>query len=327
MRKFILLLVLPVLVSCEIKDKPIIPIPTPDVQENAVEMGNLYERQIFFDLGTNAEVKNSDKLLWDLTFETTTNGKLIRLNTSRRMLASRTGSTDFSAVSNANQAIAWKWDHPNGSPQLTAIGEWSDGSGNSLNEVYLIDLGFDSQGNLLGYRKLQILEAGTTYFRIRFARLNGSDEQTVDIVKENEKNYTCYSLLDKTTVDFEPETEAWDLLFTSYTESLWDGTDSLSYLVTGVLINASGVEAALTKTITFEDLSLEDLPELNFSAAQNVIGYDWKYLDFSSLIYTVEPDFVYVIKDMNGDYYKLKFIGFYNDIGEKGAPAFQFQKL
>jgi hypothetical protein len=327
MRKLLLLLMIPTLFSCEKKDKPITPIAPPGVEENAVEMGNFYERQIFFDLGTNTEVKNSDKMAWDLAFETTSEGKLIRLNSSRRMVASKTSISDFTQVTSANQAKQWKWDHANGSPELTAIGQWWDTNGNSLNEVYLIDLGYDSEGNLLGYRKLQIVEATSAYFRIRFARLNGSDEQTVDVIKEGEKNHTCYSLINKTMVDFEPETEAWDLLFTNYTETLWDGTDSIFYLVTGVLINLKGVEVAFTKSISFDDLSLENLPELAFSSAQNAIGYEWKYLDFNTLIYTVEPDFLYVIKDMDGEFFKFKFIGFYNDIGEKGAPAFRFQRL
>lgn len=327
MRRLILLLAIPALLSCEKKDKPIVPIAPPGVEENAVEMGNLYERQIFFDLGTNSEVKSSDKMAWDLAFETSADGRLIRLNASRRMVASKTGVSDFTQVSSANQAVEWKWDHANGSPELTAIGQWWDANGNSLNEVYLIDLGFDSQGNILGYRKMQIVEAGEGSFRIRFALLNGSDEQTVDVIKESERNHTCYSLINNTTVDFEPETEAWDILFSSYTETLWDGADSVFYLVTGVLTNPAGVEVAFTNSIPFDSLSLENLPELTFSSAQNAIGYEWKYLDFNTLIYTVEPNFVYVIKDMNGDFYKLKFIGFYNDIGEKGAPAFRFQRL
>ncbi len=327
MRRLLLFLILPALVACEKKDKPIVPIVPANVEENAIQMGNLYERQIFFDLGTNAQVKSSDKMAWDLAFETTQNGRLIRLNSSRRMVASQTGISDFAQVTNANQAVEWKWDHANGSPDLTAIGQWWDSNGNWLNEVYLIDLGFDSEGNLLGYRKLQIVEATPTYFRIRFANLNGSDEQTVDVIKESERNHSCYSLINNTTVDFEPETEAWDILFTNYTETLWDGADSVFYLVTGVLINPAGVEVAFTNSIPFDSLSLENIPELTFSSAQNAIGYEWKYLDFNTLIYTVEPDFLYVIKDMNGDFYKFKFVGFYNDIGEKGAPAFQFQRL
>jgi hypothetical protein len=327
MKRLILFFILPALVACEKKDKPIVPVVPANVEENAVQMGNQYERQIFFDLGTNAEVKSSDKMAWDLAFETTQNGRLIRLNSSRRMVASQTGISDFAQVTNANQALEWKWDHANGSPDLTAIGQWWDSNGNSLNEVYLIDLGFDSEGNLLGYRKLQIVESTPTYFRIRFAKLNGTDEQTVDVVKENEKNHTCFSLINQTTIDFEPETEAWDLLFTNYTETLWDGADSVFYLVTGVLINPAGVEVAFTNSIPFDSLSLENIPELTFSPAQNAIGYEWKYLDFNTLIYTIEPDFLYVIKDMNGEFYKFKFVGFYNDIGEKGAPAFQFQRL
>jgi hypothetical protein len=35
----------------------------------------------------------------------------------------------------------------------------------------------------------------------------------------------------------------------------------------------------------------------------------------------------YVVLDREGYFYKLRFISFYNNSGEKGYPTFEFQRL
>ena len=59
----------------------------------------------------------------------------------------------------------------------------------------------------------------------------------------------------------------------------------------------------------------------------NAIGWDWKQYDMSSGPYTVDVTKNYIVKNQNGLYFKLRFIDFYDDIGEKGAPKFELQKL
>jgi hypothetical protein len=75
------------------------------------------------------------------------------------------------------------------------------------------------------------------------------------------------------------------------------------------------------------DITREHALELEFSSRADVIGYDWKYYNFDAGVYTVVPDMNYVIRDRDGFFYKLRFIDFNNDVGEKGYPKFEFVRL
>jgi len=67
--------------------------------------------------------------------------------------------------------------------------------------------------------------------------------------------------------------------------------------------------------------------QYNFTNMQNKIGYDWKSYNFSSKSYNVNPNITYIITDIDGRYFKLHFIDFYNDNREKGNPKFEIQEL
>ncbi len=59
----------------------------------------------------------------------------------------------------------------------------------------------------------------------------------------------------------------------------------------------------------------------------DVIGYSWKEYNFGSSTYEVDPSKNYIIKTTEGMYYKIHFIDFYNDQGDKGTPVFETQLL
>ena len=90
----------------------------------------------------------------------------------------------------------------------------------------------------------------------------------------------------------------------------------------------NGVSVAIDTINEFSSINFDDISSYNFLTYQDIIGYDWKYYNFSSNTYTIVDNLVYIIKDVKGFYYKLKFIGFYDyETGEKGFPEFEIQKL
>jgi hypothetical protein len=99
------------------------------------------------------------------------------------------------------------------------------------------------------------------------------------------------------------------------------------YLVFGVLLNPNKVVAALDTVHNFADIVLADTSEITFSQDLDAIGYEWKYYNFDAGVYTVVPEFSYIIRDRDGYYYKLRFVDFYNDTGDKGHPEFEFLAL
>ena len=127
---WISLLVL-VLTSCEKDEQPI------EIEEESVEQENIpgdkitasvfidndYKYQVFYHLETNTEVAQNLTTAWDLAFECGNNEHHIKLNSSKGMLVSATGQTNFADVK-SKSGVKWIWDNPNGLMDSTAIGDW-----------------------------------------------------------------------------------------------------------------------------------------------------------------------------------------------------------
>ena len=128
--------------------------------------------------------------------------------------------------------------------------------------------------------------------------------------------------------NFEPAWNDYDLLFTQYTTLLYtDIGEAYPYLVTGVLLNRFHVAAAVDTVHDFASISFETAQGMTYANALDVIGYDWKRYDFENNVYTMRPWISYLIRDPQGYYFKLRFVGFYNSDGLKGYPTIEFQRL
>ena len=97
------------------------------------------------------------------------------------------------------------------------------------------------------------------------------------------------------------------------------------YLLRGVLQN-SHVSVAIDTIHSFSAITMNLISDYIFSFDSNTIGWDWKEYDSAQDLYIVDSP-VYVIKTSDNDYYKLLFLDYYNDNGDKGAPMFQIEKL
>src|SRR5690606_8382971 len=128
-----------------------------------------------------------------------------------------------------------------------------------------------------------------------------------------------------TTPTVEPVKEGWDLAFTQFTH-IFHAPDYLNYGVVGCLTNTHNtLSLKVTDGTAFEDIDYEYASDLVLSNDRDIIGYDWKTFLYDQNKYLVHSEKVYIIKDHEGDLYKLRFIDFYNMIGQKGVPTFEFQ--
>ncbi len=297
---------------------------------DTVALTETYKVQIYYNLDSAKVVKTHNKSIWDLGFETGDSTWHIILNTAKFMRAWNTKSTDFQAVKDTIGA-KWLFDSSNGHRDSTAIGLWLDTiSYQSHNYAYIIDRGVNDLGQLQGFKKLVINGLRNDKYQIRFSDLNGSNEATYEITKNSDKNHVCFSLTDGgQIVDIEPNKNAWDILFTQYSSVLYtDVGEAYPYIVTGVLINPYRVEVAKETTMNFSDIQYENVTSLQYTKIQDIIGYDWKRYDFDLNIYTVNSEEItYIIKAVNGYIFRMRFLGFYNKVGQKGYPSFQFKRL
>ncbi len=330
MKRFLIYIALVFLMtSCFEDDIRVAPHEQGNLTVGTVEMTENYKYQVYFDLETNETVKHNLLSDWDLGFESADSGWHVILNTSKMMLAGNSMSTDFEAVKSSS-GLKMTYDKSDGKPDSTAIGNWynlTEGNPESKNLVYVIDRGTDEDYNTVGKKKIVLGFQDKNTFTVRYADLNGNNEQTATIRKDTTKNFVCFSF-ENGLADIEPNKNDWDLLFTKYSTLLYtDAGEPYPYLVTGVLTNPYRIEATRDSLHTFENINLEIAESITLYPERDIIGYYWKVYDFDNGMYSVLPERIFVIKDTKGFYYKLRFIDYYNSTGEQGFPTFEFLRL
>jgi len=310
------------LTGCFPKDDLVVPLKL-DIVEVPYSM---YDTQTWFNLHNKAVVTHNAFPDWDLGFESNGSGHHIILNTSRFMHAGNTGSSDYYGIT-TNICDTMVYDDSGGDLNKTAIGNWADFS-DPMNpvfpkKVYIIDMGTDNNGVKMGYKKVAFDSLASSTYSVHFSNLDGSDEHTSAIVTDPARSFTLFSFQNGgSVVSLQPADKDWDICFTQYSTILYDDKNvATPYLVRGVYINMAGTTAARDTLKKFEDITPANIPDYEFSSAQDAIGYKWK--DYKNDSYKINPNIFYLIKDQNGEYYKLKFSGFYNESGERGYPSFQ----
>jgi hypothetical protein len=315
--------------GCIPEEDPVAPYNRGDIQQNMVGMETDYRYQVYFDLGTNQAVSTVLVTDWDLGFSSADSGVAIWLNPGKIMAAADAGTTDFEAVTSVDGA-QWRYDDPTGNPDSTAIGLWwqkTSGVIESRHQVYIIDRGVTPAGKKVGYKKLTILDYTDETYTVRFADLNGVNDVTITVNRDEEHNLMGL-LLDKTgsVLATEPPNSTWDIVFTRYTHIFYE-PEFTPYSVTGALLNTNSVSVAIDSTHEFGQITADMMEQYSFSEKRDAVGYDWKtfYLDKNE--YVVRTNMIYIIRDTEGFYYKLHFTDFYNEEGEKGFPSFEYRKL
>lgn len=317
MKKGLLIALIPVLIGCFKKEIPVDK-PVSGATTAQVELGGNYANQIYYDLETNSVLRQNNREVWDLAFESGEAGFHILLNESRVMAAALSSETDINALT-SDAGLTYTWDLHTGNLDSTAIGNWQ-----SLGKVYAIDLGTGLSGASLGKKKLKVVSVSNTEYQIQFADLNSTSAHTFTIPKSSTAGFTYFSMTGNgTLMDIEPDKGTWDLVFTAYCHVFDEHTP---YSVVGVLSNRYGVKVQEV-TIPFADLEHSDILESAFEDRINVIGYDWKTYDFDNGTYVVSSNRTFVVKTINGRYYKLRFVDYYDQNGVKGAPKFELQEL
>lgn len=322
MKKLNIIYVFIVLLGCEQNEIPIKQHSSGNITSKQINMGSSYSQQIFYNLNDNTVITENEKTDWDLAFESSSEGWNIIINSSTFSQLAELSDINFNDHISVNN-LNWRYDNPLGIRDETAFGDYRN-----KNSVYILDRGYKLNGNNRGYKKIIIDSINNTSYYIKYANLDNTSMQNLEIKKDNTYNFQYISLDNDETINIEPKKENWDLLFTQYTHLFLDNEETPAYLVTGVLTNYLNNIMVATDTInTFKDIELNMIDQYNFTNEQNEIGYNWKLYNFTSQSYIVKADITYIISDIDGRYFKLHFIDFYNDNGEKGNPKFEIQKL
>lgn len=312
-------LFLATLFACEKDEIPVQPYDRGDVEIVTVEMGADYINQVWFDLGAMQVVSTNSRFDWDIAFDCNDSAHWVHLNSSTVMMAAPAGTSDFEEVLSAKE-LSFKPDHHNGNRDSLALGRWWESD-----QVWVIDRGYTIEGNARGYLKIQFEPIVDGVLKFCYAKLNGNQERTGTIVKNDQYNRIAFSFDAEQEEYIEPPKADYDLVFTQYVHLFYQ--PYTPYLVSGALLNPNNCVAVQDTVLSFEEISSEHTVQYDFSAHADEIGYDWKFFDLDAGEYTVFPEMSYVIRDAEGFYYKLHFTDFYNETGEKGYPKMEVQRL
>ncbi len=315
-KQLFLLLGIALFFSCKKKELPVPKHAEGSITKVIIPLTSNYKYQIYFSLGNNAIVQQQLKTSWDIAFQC--NGKNIVLNSSKMMFAYKTNDANINESSDTTGFQQnKKYDSPTGNMDSTAIGNWW-----SNNTTYIIDRGYNESGQHLGWKKIKIISYNNNIFTFSIADISATSSQTYQAVQDTSYNFIGFSFNDNQMKYIEPPKNQWDIVFTSYTEKL-----SGPYLVTGCLLNRYKTDATIDKTTPFENINYNKAIAYNLSKNINIIGYNWKEYDFNLSSYTVFSNYVYIIRNSKNYYFKLRFIDFYSNSGEKGYPTFEYMLL
>ncbi|MBL7930962.1 MAG: HmuY family protein [Bacteroidia bacterium] len=287
-----------------------------------VDMSSDYRNQVWFSLSENRIVYANLKTDWDLAFECSPSGWHLMLNGSKSM---KVFKTNFEKLEDVKDTVGLgsngKADVPSGNLDSTAVGSWQ-----LDNKVYVINLGYNELGKLIGYIKLKLISVDNNGYTFEFGDVYGTETYQGSVLKNAQKNFVAYSFASRMQINtVEPDKSSYDLCFTNYTHLFLEPLQY--YQVTGVLSNSYKTRIARFSGIPFYKMTKKDTAGKTFVNDRNGIGYDWKSFNLEKNLYSVNLNMCYIIQDSKGFYYKLHFLDFYNSSGLKGSPKFEFQRL
>ena len=289
------------------------------VNEETVTIGQGYQNQAFYSLA-NGEISQNDKNNWDLAFEAYSFGAGIRINDAKGLKLWRYPNADNSAFGTSLDTTGISnWSQLINSDEFWEIGAFNKtanpnnqfdlgwGTYNTTTHVITGDSLFileKSNGDLI---QIDIQNISSGAFNFRYADLDGQNIENNAVLKSefSGKIFGYFNLDSGQTLDLEPLSSKWELLFTSYVTYLGP---NMPYGVTGVLSNA-GVEVAkvenVANTTTFNDWSSSI-----FKEEINTIGYNWKSLNYQTFQFEVDDSLVYFVKSKQDEIWKIVFTGF-----------------
>ncbi|MBN2348323.1 MAG: HmuY family protein [Bacteroidales bacterium] len=316
------------LASCFEEDVPVDPYPG-DV--TTIE-NNISEYYSYFDFETGRVIHTHKFDDWDLGFACGKNDWHVRVNSPKGLFIAPTESQDILTVDFSFPVTGWKFDKPSGNPDSSAVGKWVDNSGdlyNYSNTVYL--LGEKTDVSYQPLFALQFIFVDSTRYQFISKDFFTSLIDTITILKTDSANFTFYNFKLKSQLNLEPEKQKYDLIFQIYYEMLYtdDGIPT-PYPVRGVFLNPNAVEAALDTLDSFDEIREDNISTYQFSNKADIIGYDWKDVtvdfDAGSAVYFIVQGRTYIIRSVEGNYYKLKFLS-YTFNGINGYPRFEFKQI
>ena len=305
--------------------------------------------QVYVDLSTQQETARN-RTSWDLGFYSGDQHRVI-INGSVYMAAAQLDATNIDNVTEADvvnlqpqvavgtfdPANVAYIDSPNGDINGTAIAAVSENDVD--NHVYLVNMGYDIgteipnpgsvaiAGEPRGWMKIRVLRSGEDYV-LQYANLNDTSHQTITISKNEAYNFSFFSMVNNNIVDVEPQNTQWDLNFTVFTNEI-DGAGSYGYADFIASNRKGGVSGYMVEVndIAYADFTIANIQDSNFDIDQRFIGSTWRIGGGPDTLPSLDETVYFIVKDPDGNLYKIRFTALLSDDGIRGYPSFEYELL
>jgi hypothetical protein len=218
----------------------------------------------------------------------------------------------------------WLFDAPCGLPDSTGIGHWVK-SRRAASDVYVIKMNPTHFKDT--FRKITLVDFSTTEYHMMYGDLRSGNVKTITIPKDDKYNFAYFSFDEGGKIVYpEPPKESWDIVFTRY-RYIYRDLNNFPYIVTGALLNPYKTTAYRDSSSGFEAITITNVATAKFLKFRDVIGFDWKSYDIPTAKYTVNKKVTYVLNTRQGQFWKLRFLDFYNSNGKTGSPSFEYERL
>jgi len=273
-----------------------------------------YANQSYYSLD-NGEVSNITNQDWDLAFDVSAFGSAIRTNgvIGVELYVTPYALSDWATIDTAGMS---SWTR-----NMDSETSWSMGAFNAdYDSNNASDLGWGEYNSITHFvvgnktfvikfsdgtaKKVLIEQLGSGTYTFKYSDLDNTNEVTETIVKStySGKNFVYYSIATGTTIDHEPASADWDIVFGKYIADL-----GMPYGVTGVLMNY-GVTVYKDETVETNTATLDN--NATYNGEINTIGYNWKSFNMSTYTYDLNDSATYFIQTLDGEVWKLGFTGF-----------------
>lgn len=314
------------------------------------------ENRVFLNaslLVAAAELKNynditaiTEATVFDAPITLYSFGNKVEVNNIQELTAGLPVS--YSQYSNGDEGYIFT-DSQQGKLSETAFAEVS--AATAENFVYIVSLGSEipteaaepgsikTTGEHRGFMKVRIVMDGNDY-KIQYAPINETTNiSEVTVAKDRNKVLTAFSLSDGKTVSVEPAKNEWDINFSgvfSYSSRGYGVTysdyalhNTLGgvglYQVTTYEVDKDGNRTDFDEP-TYNDFNLSNVDESKLVYDNRaVIGSGWRSVFGGPP--RVKDDRYYILKDVRGNLYKIKFTALLSDQGERGYSQFTYEKL
>ncbi|MGB2996304.1 MAG: HmuY family protein [Ferruginibacter sp.] len=302
---------------------------------------------VYLDLSSNTTT-NVTRANWDLAFYCG-NEFRVALNNTSGAGAKVLSINDLSAV-NAADTIGLTlavnhaapvpadfayFDHIDGAITGTVIPETSATGAN--NNVVIINRGAGGGIAERPWIKLRVLRNGANGYTIQYAGILSSTYQTVHIAKDEAYHYLLFSFDNGVLNNGQPRKNAWDLAWTYslYQTNFGGGMVPYNFsdlIETNHLSNVQVKEKiyadANAATAAYTAFNKDSVNALANATATGkwVIAGKWRSTQPAT---GAKLDRFYLIKDANGNNYKLRCLsmGVGADGGTRGKPKFQYELI